>query len=160
MGRHSMRAPLILDDKARKQLIEIAYSPRETESRITRAKVLLAYAGGSRVSMIVKYLHINRPRVIRIIDQALSMGVVASLEERRGRNCGSGRPGEAIAWLLALAEQPPSFYGYRAEGWTMKTLVSHARKFGPMAGHPSLADLSKVSAYRYFAGQGRPFRAA
>ncbi|MBP1626384.1 MAG: integrase [Holophagaceae bacterium] len=160
MGRHSMRAPLILDDKTRQYLIAIAYSQRESESRITRAKVLLAYAGGSRVAMVVKYLRVNRPRVVRIIDQALAMGVLESLEERRGRSSGSGRPPEAIAWLMALAEQPPSQYGYTLNVWTMRALVCHARKYGPGAGHPSLADLSKVSAYRYFALQGRPFRAA
>lgn len=125
-----------------------------------RARVLLDYADRIRVSQIVERHGLNRPRVQRIIDQALRLGVLQSLEERRGRHAANGRPPEAIAWLLALVELPPAMFGLGEDHWTMKGLLTCARRFGPQAGHPSLAALSKASAYRYFSTRGKPFRIA
>jgi len=142
----------------RKHLIDVAFSPRETQTRSLRAKVLLAYAGGTQVCRVANYFQVSAHRVLRIIDEASGLGILASLEERRGRSHGTGRPPEAISWLLALAELPPTHFGYQEDNWSMPSLVAHARKFGPQAGHPTLADLTKASAYRYFAIQGRPFR--
>jgi len=85
MGRQSTRPPLILSHETSRYLMMVAFSPREPLPRVARAKVLLAYASGSGISVISKNFQMNRPRIARIIDQALRMGIYESLEERRGR---------------------------------------------------------------------------
>ncbi|MBP1626410.1 MAG: hypothetical protein H6Q00_885 [Holophagaceae bacterium] len=85
MGRHSMRSPLILSSETISHLMMVAFSPQEPEPKSVRARVILAYAGGARISTISRHLQLNRPRINRILDQAMGMGVLESLKERRGR---------------------------------------------------------------------------
>nr|WP_320134074.1 hypothetical protein [uncultured Holophaga sp.] len=159
MGRPSVRQPLILDPLTRDQLFEVVRRGGSSSS-LVRAKVLLDYADGLAVRQIMTRHGLNRPRALRFIDQALRLGPLSSLKERRGRKPSSGRPAEAIAWLVGLLELSPSTFGFEDAPWSMKDLIACARRFGPRAGHPSLASLSKASAYRYFSMVGRPFRAA
>ena len=151
MGRPSKRPPLELSSDEISHLLRITSSPCETESRRIRAMVLLAYAKGTRVSAMVEQFRINRLRIVRCIDQALTLGVLESLKERRGRVLESGRPREAIDWLMGLAETSPKDFGSSLSAWNMGALAAYARYYGPKAGHPCLANLSRAAAYRYFA---------
>ncbi len=81
-----MRSPLILNNETIRHLMMVAFSRKEPETRALRAQVILAYASGTRISTISKCLELNRPRIYRFLDQALGMGVLESLEERRGRS--------------------------------------------------------------------------
>ena len=151
MGRPSKRPPIELNSDEIRHLLNIASSPCETGIRRARARVLLAYAKGMRISAMVEQFQMNRLRIVRFIDQALTLGVPESLKERRGRALGSGRPKEAIDWLMALAEASPKDFGSSLPVWNMGALAAYARHYGPQAGHPCLANLSRAAAYRYFA---------
>ena len=52
MGRTPIRAKLVLDAEARTKLEGIAKSRTEGQARIERAKVLLAYHAGERVTSL------------------------------------------------------------------------------------------------------------
>ena len=85
MGRNSIRAKLVLDPEVRSKLESIAKSRAEGQARIERAKVLLAYHAGERVTAMAQTFQTNRPKIERILNRALEMGALASLEDRPGQ---------------------------------------------------------------------------
>jgi hypothetical protein len=85
MGRTPIRAKLVLDAEARSKLEVIAKSRTEGQDRIERARVLLAYHAGERVTALAEAFQTNRPKIERILNRALEMGALASLEDRPGR---------------------------------------------------------------------------
>jgi hypothetical protein len=93
MGRTPIRAKLVLDAGARSKLEAIAKSRTEGQARVERAKVLLAYHAGERVTALAEAFQTNRPKIERILNRALEMGALASLEDRPGR----GRKAEITA---------------------------------------------------------------
>ena len=93
MGRTPIRAKLVLDMEARSKLEAIAKSRTEGQARVERAKVLLAYHAGERVTALAEAFQTNRPKIERILNRALEMGALASLEDRPGR----GRKAEITA---------------------------------------------------------------
>ena len=99
MGRTPIRAKLVLDAEARSKLETIAKSRTEGQARIERAKVLLAYHAGERVTALAEAFQTNRPKIERILNRALEMGALASLEDRPGR----GRKPEITAESSGLA---------------------------------------------------------
>jgi len=63
MGRIPIRAKLVLDAEAKSKLETIAKSRTEGQARIERAKVLLAYYAGERVTALAKTFQTNRPKI-------------------------------------------------------------------------------------------------
>ena len=57
MGRTPIRAKLVLDEEATSKLEIIAKSRTERQARIERAKVLLAYHAGERVTLKKSRFH-------------------------------------------------------------------------------------------------------
>ena len=98
MGRTPIRAKLVLDTEARSKLETIAKSRTEGQARIERAKVLLVYHAGERVTALAEAFQTNRPKIERILNRALEMGALASLEDRPGR----GRKPEITADLVII----------------------------------------------------------
>jgi transposase len=152
MGRTPIRAKLVLEAEARAKLEAIAKSRTEGQARIERAKVLLAYHAGERVTGIAEAFHTNRPKIERILNRALEMGALASLEDRPGRGRKPEITPEARAWLMAVACTKPVDLGYPEELWATRTLAHHARQHGPEAGHPSLAMLGRGTVSKLLTG--------
>ena len=152
MGRTPIRAKLVLDAEAKAKLESIAKSRTEGQARIERANVLLAYHAGERVTALAEAFHTNRPKIERILNRALEMGALASLEDRPGRGRKPEITPEARAWLMAVACTKPVDLGYPEEFWATRTLALHARKHGPEAGHPSLAMLGRGTVSKLLTG--------
>jgi transposase len=55
---------------------------------------------------------------------------------------------EAKAWVIHLACQKPTEYGYAAEMWTRSALADHTRKYASEAGHNCLARAGKATIHR------------
>ena len=57
----------------------------------------------------------------------------------------SGRPPELTeaSWLIGEACAQPKDRGYPHELWTLRLLATHARCYGPLAGHACLAELAE-----------------
>ena len=58
----------------------------------------------------------------------------------------SGRPPELTeaSWLIGEACAQPKDRGYPHELWTLRLLATHARCYGPLAGHARLAELARI----------------
>jgi transposase len=143
---------LVLDAESRAKLETVAKSRTEGQARVERAKVLLAYADGGRVTALAKAFNTNRPKIERILDRALEMGAMASLDDRHGRGRKPRISPEARAWLLSLACTKPTEFGYPEELWATRTLALHAQKYGPEAGHSSLAKLGRGTVSKLLTG--------
>lgn len=152
MGRNPKKAKLVLDSENRSKLEAVAKSRTDGQARVERAKVLLAYVDGARVTALATTFNTNRPKIERILDRALEMGAVASLDDRQGRGRKPRISPEARAWLLALACTKPTEFGYPEELWTTRTLALHARKYGPETGHPSLAKIGRGTVSKLLTG--------
>lgn len=157
MESFALPAPLMLDEKTLQTLLQLASAQDTPDAKRVRAQVLLAFAGGVRISAIADQFQVHRTRAVRIIRQAQDMGILASLQERRGRNSRPKIPMASIQWLLAVADCPPSHHGYSRRTWTAADLLDFGRTQGPRLGHPALAELSQNQVYRYFSRFGRPF---
>ncbi|MBI3813319.1 MAG: helix-turn-helix domain-containing protein [Nitrospinae bacterium] len=81
------RVKLILKQEDIKYLKELERNRTEPYMKIKRAKIILVYAGGMRISDIMKHENIDRPVVERCIDKALSGGIETALKDlpRSGR---------------------------------------------------------------------------
>ena len=152
MGRNATRAKLVLDAETRTRLESVAKSRTEGQARVERAKVMLAYTDGARVTALATAFNTNRPKIERILDRALEMGAIASLDDRPGRGRKPKITPEARAWLLSLACTKPTEFGYPEELWATRTLALHAQKHGPEAGHPSLAKLGRGTVSKLLTG--------
>lgn len=129
------------------QLNEIAGSRSEPYAKVKRAKILLAYAEGERISTIASREGLGRPVVERCIDKALSGGIAMALRDLQR----TGRPpivtAEDKAWVVNLACTKPSDHGYAAERWTISQLARHIREHAVDAGHPSLIHTGKSAVH-------------
>lgn len=141
------RKPLALLPEAREELLRISNSRTETASFVQRAKILLLYSDGTRISDIVRSMSVTRPLVERCIDKAFAFGPIQALRDLP-------RPGhpriiddEAKAWVLSVACQKPIDLGYAQETWTYSLLVKHLRQHCESQGHSCLAKIGKSRLY-------------
>lgn len=122
-------------------LTAVSRSRTEAASRVSRARMLLAYRENPSFCGVGKKLGAHHQTVERCIERALAFGPLAALDDRP-------RPGkepkitpEAKAWLVSLACDKAKEHGYPHELWTTRLLARHARKHGRAAGHGCLAKL-------------------
>lgn len=137
------RERLELSVEERERLTRISRSRTEAEASVRRAKILLLYASGKRISEIAREMRTNRPLLERSIDKALTFGALAALKDLPRR----GRPpritDDARAWVLSLACRRPADLGYADETWTYSLLIKHIRRHCEAEGHSCLNRLGK-----------------
>jgi transposase len=137
------RAALQLTSQQKEELTRISQSRTESVATVRRAKILLKYAQGQRISRITQEMASTRPLVERCIDKALAFGPLPSLRDLPR----SGHPTmiteEARAWILSLACRKPTDLGYANETWTYSLLLKHIQDHYEHLGHVSLAKLGK-----------------
>lgn len=153
------RPTLVLTPEIRAELESLSQSRTEAARRVDRARVLVAYANGERVSAIARRLAMPRPKVDRCIDRALQFGPVSALTDLPR----SGRPSiitsEARAWLISVACQKPKDLGYSYELWTTRLLAQHVRDHCRASGHPSLERLGRGTVSKILTKDGvRPHK--
>jgi len=137
------RLPLTLSGEDRQELLRIGQSRTESVASVRRAKILLLYGDGIRISDIVRKMDATRPLVERCIDKALSFGPLPALKDLP-------RPGHptlltdtARAWVLSVACSKPTDMGYASETWTYSEMIKHLRKNCQQQGHSCLAKIGK-----------------
>jgi transposase len=141
MGGWRQAVELALSDDDIAKLMAISRSRTERGSRVTRARMLLAYRENPSFSAVGRAIGVHHQTVERCVERALAYGPLSALDDRP-------RPGkeptitpEAKAWLASLACDKAKDHGYPHELWTTRLLADHARKRGPAAGHRCLAHL-------------------
>ena len=156
MPRKSQKAKLILGQDKKGQLQQLANSRKAPVREAQRATILLRYAEDIPITDIEKQLHVSRPTIYKWIDKALAVGIEEGLKDKYHRPKKPVITEEAKAWVIDLACKKPTEYGYAAEMWTRSALASHARKYGPEAGHDCLQKAAKATIQRIL--EGHPIR--
>jgi len=137
------RNALTLSSQVRDELLRVSNSRSEAASSVQRAKILLLYGDGMRITDIVRDMRITRPLAERCIDKALTFGPLQALRDlpRAGHPTLIGD--DAKAWVLSVACQKPTELGYAQETWTYSLLIKHLRRHCQELDHPSLAKIGK-----------------
>ena len=93
--------------------------------RVERARILLAYREEPSTYAVGEAIGVTHQTVQRCLRRAVTLGVMAALED-------SPRPGkppeiteEARAWVVSLACQKAHDLGYPHELWTTRLLRRH-----------------------------------
>ena len=150
MPRKSRKAKLILDEEQKEQLSRISQSRKGPVREVQRANILLRYSEGMSITDIEKGIQISRPTIYKWIEKALAMGVEEGLKDKYHRPKDPVITAEAKAWVINLACQKPTDFGYAAQMWTRSSLANHARKYCHEAGHDCLSKAAKATIQRIF----------
>lgn len=137
------RKALNLSTIDKEALTKISNSRTEPAAAVRRAKILLLYNEGKRVTEIAKNMNTNRPLVERIIDKAFVLGPLKALKDLPRK----GRPptitDDAKSWVLSIACRKPTDFNYAHETWTYSLLIKHIKKHCKENGHPCLELMGK-----------------
>tara|TARA_B100001964_G_C14152104_1_gene562538 strand:+ start:104 stop:1240 length:1137 start_codon:yes stop_codon:yes gene_type:complete len=139
----SKRSKLRIDSNILEQIIQISVSRTEAQSRVERAKIILAFYSGETVSAIAKSLNTNRPKVDRCLDKAFEIGALNALVDLPRSGKKPKITDDAQSWLIALACQKPTEFGYSYELWTTKLLAEHVRSNCVEAGYTCFTKLGR-----------------
>ena len=148
MARKSNRSRLHIDEEMLNTLKRIASSRTAEAREVERAKILICYANEMDISHIRDEVHVSRPTIYKCIDKPLGRGVESGLKDQYHRPKAPVITNEAKAWIINIACNKPTAYGYAAEIWSRKSLAAHARTYGPPAGHTCLAKAAKATIQR------------
>jgi transposase len=137
------REPLKIQPDIREKLISISRSRTESAATVRRARILLAYSDGKRISEIARELGANRPLIERTIDKALTFEPMQALKDLPRPGRAPRISDEAKSWVLSQACRKPKDVGYAHETWTYSLLVRHIRTHCQEAGYAELGRLGK-----------------
>ena len=139
----SKREQLKLTEDDLRAMQAISSSRTESASRVNRSRIIIDYSSGMTIAEIMRKYNTNRPLVERVVDKALTYGAFAALNDMPR----SGRPteitDEAKTWVLSIACENPTKFGYPAETWTYSALIKHIKKECENAGHVCLKNTGK-----------------
>ncbi len=159
MGRKSGRAALVLTDKQRSRLSELAASRTAAVREAERAGVLLKYAQGVSITEIQRQLGVSRPMIYKCIDKALAAGIQAGLKDAYHRPHAPEITEEAKAWVVSVACTKPREFGLAAELWSISALARHVAEQAAASGFPRLAGAGKSTVWRILdANQLKPHK--
>lgn len=137
------RKALNLSTIDKEELTKISNSRTEPAASVRRAKILLLYNEGKRITEIALKMDTNRPLVERIIDKAFILGPLKALRDLPRK----GRPptitDDAKSWVLSIACRKPIDFSYADETWTYSLLIKHIKKHCKENGHPCLELIGK-----------------
>ena len=138
------------------------YLEQQTRARtiqaqtVTRARILLLKADGHTVADIADKVGLNRKSVILCIDKYEAGGIENALFDAPGRGQISD---EEKAWIINIACQKPTAFGYSAETWTYARLTSHINKTAESVGYTRLSTIHKSTIHNILdAAEIKPHR--
>jgi transposase len=137
------RKALKISSQDRDKLLRISHSRTEAASSVKRAKILLLYSDGKRISDIVRELTVTRPLAERCIDKALIFGPLKALRDLPRSGHPTLTSDDAKAWVLSVACQKPTDLGYAQETSTYSLLIKHLREHCHEQGFPIFAKIGK-----------------
>ena len=142
MSRLSKFAQVGLSDSDIEKLTKVSKTPTEEARRVQRAKILLLIYDGQSIGFIANKLDLNRKSVELCIDKFLEAGINAAIND----NSRTGRPFEISddekAWIINLACQKPTTFGYAQELWTVRKLQQYIQENCAGSGYPGLCGIA------------------
>jgi len=154
---HPRQRPRLLLTQEERELLEGVKQSGGAPGRIERASMVLAYADGETISAISRHFDVSRPKVQKLIDRVIELGLVEALEDPRNAGRSTTVTPAAQAWLLELASREPQELGYDSPWWTSTLLAQHGRDHGHEHGHTCLKTLSHSTVTRIFKRHGVSF---
>jgi len=148
MPRKCELANLLLNDEQKQFLMTISQSRTKPVREVQRAKILLKYSDGIPISTISSQLNVSRPTIYKCIEKALATGVESGLKDKYHSPKAPVITDEAKAWVINVACQKPTDFGYAAETWSSSLLAKHTRENAPQAGHDCLKQAAKATVQR------------
>jgi hypothetical protein len=148
MARKTERAPLVLTEEQRQELVSLAGSRTASIREVERARILLSYAEGTPILRIRKALDVSRPTIYKCIDKALAAGIAVGLSDTYHRPKAPEIGDDAKSWVVGLACTKPKDHGLAAELWTLSQLAKFINEQGEAAGFSRLAKANKTTVWR------------
>ena len=141
MARPKKNAVVLSDEEIRK-LQSITRTHTAEARTVQRAKILLCSNEGMSDTAIAEKLDINRNTIVNCLSKYAAAGVDAALTDMAGR----GRPGtitdDEKAWIISVACQKPTAFGYAQELWTLSKLHYQVQTQCETAGYPGLRGIA------------------
>ena len=124
-----------------------------------RARILLLKADGLSVADIADKVGLNRKSVMLCIEKYVAGGVENALFDAPGRGRNPEISDEEKAWIINIACQKPTAFGYSAETWTYARLTSHINTTAEAAGYTRLSTIHKSTVHNILDdAEIKPFR--
>ena len=145
MGRKAKVLQLSTEDRD--------YLEQQTRARtiqaqtVNRARILLLKADGLSVADIADKVGLNRKSVMLCIEKYVAGGVENALFDAPGRGRNPEISDEEKAWIINIACQKPTAFGYSAETWTYARLTSHINTTAEAAGYTRLSTIHKSTVH-------------
>lgn len=121
MSRGRKSKPVILTDKEREYLEQQTRARTIQAQTVTRAKILLLRATGVTIENIAEKVDLNRKSVMLCINKFHEGGIQNALFDAPGRGRNPEITDEEKTWIINIACQKPTDFGYAAETWTYGT---------------------------------------
>jgi len=157
MGRKAKVLQLSAEDRN--------YLEQQTRARtiqaqtVNRARILLLRADGHSVADIADKVGLNRKSVMLCIEKYETGGVENALFDAPGRGRNPEISDEEKAWIINIACQKPTAFGYSAETWTYARLTSHINTTAEAAGYTRLSTVHKSTVRNILdAAEIKPYR--
>jgi transposase len=153
MAGKSRRPRLVLTDRDRAELEQLARSRTAPQREAQRSAILLGYHAGESVASIGRRVGMTRLSVSKWVTKALAVGPMAALKDNYHRAKGPVIGDDAKAWVVHVACSKPKDLGYAAEVWSRQALARHVREHAVEAGFPALSRAAKATVHRILAAQ-------
>ena len=137
--------PLQLSVEERNQLESITHARTLQAQVVTRARILLLKASTESVDSIAEKVGLNRNSVLRCLKKYHAGGVDNAIFDAPGRGRNAEITDDEKAWIINVACQNPTNFGYAAETWTYAKLTSHINATAEKAGFLRLSTITKTS---------------
>ena len=148
MSRGRKSKPVILTDKEREYLEQQTRARTIQAQTVTRAKILLLRAAGVTIENIAEKVDLNRKSVMLCINKFHEGGIQNALFDAPGRGRNPEITDEEKTWIINIACQKPTDFGYAAETWTYAKLTSHINKTAEENGYIRLSTINKSTVNR------------
>jgi len=141
--RKSKKSPLHISNEDMKVLEKLSVSRTAPHREVIRANILLKYYAGKTITQISRELDTNRPLIERCINKAIGYGVLQGLKDLPGRGVKRVITDDGKSWVLSIACNKPTSYGYSYETWTYSLLRDYIRSHCKEAGFDFFQKIDK-----------------
>lgn len=141
MGRNASSIVLTATDR---EYLELQTRARTIQAQtVNRARIILLKADGATIDEIADKVGMNRKSVMLCLNKFKNGGIENALYDAPGRGRNAEITYDEKAWIINIACQRPTDFGYAAETWTYAKLTSHINKTAEAAGFVRLSTIHK-----------------
>lgn len=143
MGR---KVSVLTFNEEESKLLESFVRSRTAQAQVsTRARILLLKADGKKIDEIADKVGLNRNSVLLCLKKYSEGGIENAIYDAPGRGRNPEISDEEKTWIINIACQRPTDFGYAAETWTYAKLTEHIHKTAEAAGYTRLSTIHKTT---------------